>query len=136
MKAQTTFPHSTHAAEYFDNPSSQNQYFAQVTARGRAESLVRPPSQEDAPGGLLTALGLSTFALAFFAIKRLQSSEKIKNGLDSTPHFLYSTPCSKCRFFNKNPYLKCTVHPQNASKIDAKDCPDFWPVDRDEFHQK
>jgi hypothetical protein len=136
MKAQKTFPHSTHATGYFDSQSSPNHLLTQVPARGRAETQVKPPTQDDGPGGVLTALGLSVFALSFFVIKRLQASAKVKHGLDSTPHCLYSTPCSKCRFFNKNPYLKCTVHPQKASKIDAKDCLDFWPVDQDEFHKK
>lgn len=136
MKAQKTFSHSTHSTEYFDSHSSQNELLVQIPARGGSESQVKPPTQDDAPGGALTVLGLSAFAIVFFSIKRLLASEKVKNGLDSTPQFLYSTPCSKCRFFNKNPYLKCTVHPQKASKIDAKDCLDFWPVDKDEFHKK
>lgn len=133
MKAQKPFPHST---GYFESQISQDQLLVQVPARGRAETQVKPPTQDDAPGGVLTILGLSTFAVVFFIIKRLQGAEKAKNGLDGTPQLLFSTPCSKCRFFNKNPYLKCTVHPQMASKIDAKDCLDFWPVDQDEFHKK
>ncbi|PSN10546.1 hypothetical protein C7271_25875 [filamentous cyanobacterium CCP5] len=136
MKALKTFLYSTRSADYFDHQSSQDQYLVQVPAQGRAESQVKPPDPDNTPGGLLTVLGFSTFALIFFAIKRFQASEKVKDGLGSAPNLLYSTPCSKCRFFNKNPYLKCTVHPQMASKIDAKNCTDFWPVDQDEFHKK
>jgi hypothetical protein len=136
MKAQKVFTHSTHSTGYFDGQSFQNQLLVQLPVRGRAESQVKPPTQDDAPGGILTVLGLSTFALAFLVIKRFQASEKVENSSDSTSHFLDSIPCSKCRFFNKNPYLNCTLHPQRASKIDAKNCPDFWPVDQDEFHKK
>ncbi|MGG6238382.1 hypothetical protein ACQ4N7_07045 [Nodosilinea sp. AN01ver1] len=136
MKAQKTFPYSTRSTEYFDHQSSQNQYLVQVPARGRANSQVEPPTPEDTPGGLLTVLGLSTFALVFFVVKRLRTFEKVKNDLDSTHHLVHAIPCSKCRFFNKNPYLKCTVHPQMASTIDAKNCTDFWSVDQDEFHKK
>ncbi|MBE9155846.1 hypothetical protein IQ265_03225 [Nodosilinea sp. LEGE 06152] len=136
MKAQKTFPHPTRSAEHFGNQSSQNQYLIQVSDRGKAETQVKPPIQDNAPGGVLTILGLFTFALVFFAIKHLQGAEKAKNGLDDNPQLLFSAPCSKCRFFNKNPYLKCTVHPQIASKIDAKNCTDFWPVDQDKFHKK
>ena len=32
--------------------------------------------------------------------------------------------CSKCRFFDKNAYLKCAVHPVRVGKPEAKDCTD------------
>ncbi|WP_156119628.1 hypothetical protein [Leptolyngbya sp. KIOST-1] len=136
MKAQQTFSYSAHLTGYFDNQSSHENLLVQVPVRGTAETQVQSPTPDSGPGGLFTALGLSAFALAFLMIRRLQKSEKARNGLGSMPNFRYSTPCSKCRFFNKNPYIKCTVHPKIASKIDAKDCLDFWPVDQDEFHKK
>ncbi len=33
-------------------------------------------------------------------------------------------PCCNCQFFNKNPYLKCAVHPTIVMTEAAIDCPD------------
>jgi hypothetical protein len=34
-------------------------------------------------------------------------------------------PCSKCRFFSNNPYLKCAVQPTIAMTKEAIGCSDF-----------
>ena len=134
MKAQNTFSQLTHPTEYFDAQSSQNLLLAQVTTRGRSDLQEGPP--ETVPGGALTVLGALTVAIVFFVSKRIQISQKTKSGSDSSAQILRSIPCSNCRFFSKNPYLKCTVHPQMAGKIEAKNCSDFWSTDKDEFHKK
>ena len=36
-----------------------------------------------------------------------------------------NVPCRHCRFFNNNPYLKCTVRPTTAMTGEAIDCSDF-----------
>ena len=41
--------------------------------------------------------------------------------------------CSKCRFFDRNSYLKCAVHPVRVSNIEAQNCPDYWQRDRRKF---
>lgn len=44
-------------------------------------------------------------------------------------------PCSNCRFFGSNPYLKCAVHPSKALKAEAMNCSDYWSQDSDRFSQ-
>ncbi|MBD1995973.1 hypothetical protein H6G00_05000 [Leptolyngbya sp. FACHB-541] len=46
---------------------------------------------------------------------------------------LKQLPCSNCRFFGSNPYLKCAVHPDKALKAEAMTCSDYWAQDSDRF---
>lgn len=39
--------------------------------------------------------------------------------------------CSNCRFFDKNAYLKCAVHPVIVGKPEAKDCTNYWQRDHE-----
>jgi len=43
-------------------------------------------------------------------------------------------PCSSCRFFKNEPYLKCAVHPLKVSRADAINCPDFLSLDSNKFY--
>ena len=38
---------------------------------------------------------------------------------------MHKIPCSNCKFFTSNYYLKCPVHPTTALSEEAIDCPDF-----------
>jgi hypothetical protein len=115
--------------------SVPEQLLVQIPSRKKPTIEEKPASDYSDSITLPLIVGLSFFALVFFMIRRLQSPKSIQNPLES-PRFWHPVPCSKCRFFNKSPYLKCAVHPQSVNKIDAKECPDFWPSDQDKFHQK
>lgn len=45
-------------------------------------------------------------------------------------------PCSRCRFFNPSPHLKCAVHPTKVLTPKAINCSDQWLRDHDEFSFK
>jgi len=49
------------------------------------------------------------------------------------PRPLPQLPCTNCRFFNQNPYLKCTVHPERALTREALHCSDYWSNQSDRF---
>jgi hypothetical protein len=34
-------------------------------------------------------------------------------------------PCQQCRYFNANPYLKCSLHPDSVLTDGAVDCRDY-----------
>ncbi len=36
-------------------------------------------------------------------------------------------PCSNCRYFSSNPYLKCAVNPKIALTEEAIDCTEYCP---------
>src|SRR5690349_15923100 len=43
----------------------------------------------------------------------------------STSLYPANVPCRHCRFFNNNPYLKCTVRPTIAMTGEAINCSDY-----------
>ncbi|MEC4894427.1 MAG: hypothetical protein SAL07_13320 [Oscillatoria sp. PMC 1051.18] len=43
-------------------------------------------------------------------------------------------PCSNCKYFQNNPYLKCAVQPDLVLKQEAKNCQDYLPNTEDESH--
>lgn len=132
MEAPTNFPSIVGG----DNrPISSDRLLARIPQQQESVVEVKPVPKEYANGALFTLLGLSTLALIFLVIRRLQSSKKLNHRFNGPP-FSFTASCTKCRFFSRNPFLNCAVHPHKVRKIDAKDCPDFWPLDRDEFHQK
>jgi len=40
---------------------------------------------------------------------------------------LHQIPCTRCRFYSGNAYLKCPVQPLKALSEEALDCLDFEP---------
>lgn len=42
----------------------------------------------------------------------------------------HQSPCSNCKFFKNNPYLKCAVNPTSVLTEEAKNCPDYSPSER------
>ncbi|MEA5507247.1 hypothetical protein VB735_29975 [Halotia wernerae UHCC 0503] len=69
-------------------------------------------------------LTLMVIVLKWFDIRKL-SEERFSN--ISINH---KTPCSKCRYFNNNLYLKCAVQPEKVMTKEAKDCQDYCLQDR------
>ncbi len=43
---------------------------------------------------------------------------------------LYQIPCKNCRYFSKNYYLKCAVHPSTVLTKEAINCCDYHPQDK------
>lgn len=37
----------------------------------------------------------------------------------------HKIPCSRCRFFKNNSYLKCAIHPCTVFTSEAINCPDY-----------
>lgn len=58
---------------------------------------------------------------------------KLTHSYAPPPPKLRQLPCSNCRFFGSNPYLKCAVHPDKALKAEAMTCSDYWAQDSDRF---
>jgi hypothetical protein len=42
-----------------------------------------------------------------------------------TARRMHQIPCSRCRYFTQDYYLKCTVHPHKALSEDAIGCRDY-----------
>jgi hypothetical protein len=100
------------------------------------EPLIEAPSNEVKelnPQLLLVPIGFLVIALAVRFINRSHFREPGDNKLDTIERCT-QIPCSSCRFFKNEFYLKCAVHPLKVSSADASDCPDYWPLDSNKFY--
>ncbi|MEB3355894.1 MAG: hypothetical protein VKK04_04155 [Synechococcales bacterium] len=90
-------------------------------------------------GAVLTIVALlGSFAVTQFArqFSRWVFWKTLRDRLDyAKPQKLPQIPCTNCRFFNQNPYLKCTVHPDRALTPDALHCSDYWSNQSDRFNR-
>lgn len=55
--------------------------------------------------------------------------EEIEDPLE-LPNRFSQSPCTKCRFFSNNPFLKCAVNPTVALTKEAVDCSDYRPKNK------
>jgi hypothetical protein len=61
-----------------------------------------------------------TISIYIFIPKRVQQhSFSLKYGP--------KTLCPHCRYFNRNPYLQCSVHPTTVMTKETLDCQDYSP---------
>jgi hypothetical protein len=51
--------------------------------------------------------------------------KKLQHPLSFKPRF--KVPCHYCRYFSRNPHLKCALHPVTVLTEHAVDCTDYHP---------
>lgn len=125
MERQTfTHPDLHPDGTEIDYSPSQNSLWTEIDAS-------RAPLTEDyrSPGsfsdGLILVLwGFSLSFLIVLMVRRLVF-RKLASGEGKSLDSHQLTSCARCRYFNKNPYIKCAVNPLSVQKIDASDCSDF-----------
>jgi hypothetical protein len=115
-------------------PNISEQLVVQVSSQTQ-RSIDEKPAFRNGETNVFVSAGLLVFVLLLFLFKYLKGRKK-PSPLAQHPELKHHHPCSKCRFFSRNPYLQCAVHPENFDRIDPKDCPDFWAVDQDKFLTK
>ncbi|MUL39251.1 hypothetical protein [Gloeocapsopsis dulcis] len=94
-----------------------------------------PPNQVNIPNtsAFWGSLGLLTGGVIFLSMLsklRKQKQSDIVINLQQ----LNKIPCSNCRFFSSNPYLKCAVNPTIALTEEAINCTDYCPQAKKIFH--
>lgn len=82
---------------------------------------------------LIIPMGFLVIAWAMSFFSRLDFRKTVGKNLDSIKR-CPEVPCSNCRFFKNEPYLKCAVHPLKVGSVEALNCPDCWPLDSSKFH--
>lgn len=118
--------------------------FEQVTiAKSQLVSTEAPVKKLDTttlPNGsvLLIPIGFLTLWIIFTSISKFVSKfsnltlrlpdtlEVIGEEVLIIEHF-HNFPCRNCRYFESNPYLKCTVQPSFALTVRSLDCSDYYP---------
>ena len=119
-----------------DRPEGfSDQLVARISSQPQRPIEENPASRNDVDTSAIMPLGLFVFALMLFLFKYLKGRKKPSLPAQHSELRHYH-PCSKCRFYNENPYLQCAVHPENFNQIAPEDCPDFWAVDQDKFLTK
>lgn len=64
-------------------------------------------------------------AFLVFLLSKLRKSKQ--NNIVVNLQQSNEIPCSNCRFFSSNPYVKCAVHPTLALTKEAINCADYCP---------
>lgn len=98
---------------------------SQATPQPTPQSSLTPTNSNPAVGFSI-ALGVSTLVIWGVRFYR-QYSKKLQRELSLAS---CAIPCRGCRYFNNNPYLKCTVNPTVVLTEAALDCSDYNPADK------
>ncbi|MBE9126728.1 MULTISPECIES: hypothetical protein [unclassified Coleofasciculus] len=95
------------------------------------------PLQEETStdnGFLLAPMGVVFVIWTLLVLVKLDFWKRFRNRLTpvkSSPKI----PCSHCRFFKNDPYLKCAVHPGKVLSEEAINCVDYWSENSDQFRK-
>jgi hypothetical protein len=120
-----------------------SQYPAFNAAQNQEISLSQSPAKlipsEETEAPILTLPVLGTFgavmmAILAFYLKELLTQRRKQTYTDSGVCHQH-IPCRNCRFFNRNSYLKCAVHPTKVMQQAAIGCSDYWAEDSNKFSQ-
>ncbi|MBE9189088.1 hypothetical protein IQ230_01640 [Gloeocapsopsis crepidinum LEGE 06123] len=93
------------------------------------------PNQVNIPntGAFWGSLGLLTGGFIFLSmLSKLRKRKQSHVVIDLQQ--LNKIPCSNCRFFSSNPYLRCAVNPKIALTEEAINCADYCPQAKKMFH--
>lgn len=77
---------------------------------------------------LILPIALLVIAWGVLILKHLDVWKNLRYKLNSIK-CSHQIPCYNCKFYNKNPYLKCAVHPSEALSERAVNCSDYCPQD-------
>ncbi|WOD37893.1 hypothetical protein [Nodosilinea sp. E11] len=111
-----------------NQPTSQTLFWTEIDAAEApvVEDYRSPSSFLD--GLVLVGWGFSFSILIVLAVRKIVFF-KLNAREVKSPDRSQTTPCSQCRYFSKNPYIKCAVNPLVVQKIEANDCSDFYAND-------
>ncbi|AFY54349.1 hypothetical protein Riv7116_1806 [Rivularia sp. PCC 7116] len=92
-------------------------------------SLVEAPKNDKNPSNndTIAGMGFLLFLTLMIALIKWCDIRKASQEDFSKIPINHKTPCSKCRYFNNNSYIKCAVQPEKVMTKEAKDCQDYCP---------
>lgn len=125
-------PHET-SSQYPIFDANQNQ------AAHLSESPAKPVPSVDTeiPTSAWIISGISgvvIVAIILFCWRQIFTWRR-KQGFTSNWDYHQHIPCHNCRFYSRNSYLRCAVHPTKAMRRSAIGCSDYWAKDSDRFSQ-
>ena len=91
-------------------------------------SSLLPPSQRGTDNLLVLDTSLIYFYLIFGAVIALAYTYiAIRKQHSSRLQAHQKVVCSRCHYFNGNPYLRCSLHPATVMTKQAAGCADYVP---------
>ncbi len=73
---------------------------------------------------LLVPISFAAIVWVVLFIMHFNFWKSVRNRLGHLPS-VSQLPCTNCKYFKNNPYLKCAVQPDRVLRTEATECPDY-----------
>lgn len=103
-------PLELNASEQIDIPASQ--------------SPMRPEQSFSTGDLLLVPLSFAAVVWVVLFVMHFNFWKSVRSRLSKLPT-VSQLPCTNCKYFKNNPYLKCAVQPDKVLRTEATECPDY-----------
>lgn len=83
------------------------------------------PEQSFSTGDLLLVpLSFAAVVWVVLFVMHFNFWKSVRSRLSNLPT-VSQLPCTNCKYFKNNPYLKCAVQPDKVLRTEATECPDY-----------
>jgi hypothetical protein len=89
------------------------------------QSPIRPEQSFSTGDLLLVPLSFAAVVWVVLFVMHFNFWKSVRNRLSNLPT-VSQLPCTNCKYFKNNPYLKCAVQPDKVLRTEATECPDYW----------
>lgn len=103
-------PLELNASEQIDIPAS--------------ESPISPEQSFSTGDLLLVPLSFAALVWVVLFVMHFNFWKSVRSRLSNLPT-VSQLPCTNCKYFKNNPYLKCAVQPDKVLRTEATECPDY-----------
>jgi hypothetical protein len=105
---------------------------ARIGGRSSSEQMEIPayqspitPEQNYSTGDLLLVpISFAAIVWVVLFVMHFNFWKSVRSRLSNLPA-VSQLPCTNCKFFKNNPYLKCAVQPDRVLRAEASECPDY-----------
>jgi hypothetical protein len=73
---------------------------------------------------LLVPLSFAALVWIVLFVMHFNFWKSVRSRLSNLPT-VSQLPCTNCKYFKNNPYLKCAVQPDKVLRTEATECPDY-----------
>lgn len=88
------------------------------------QSPMRPEQSFSTSDLLLVPLSFAAVVWVVLFVMHFNFWKSVRSRLSTLPA-VSQLPCTNCKYFKNNPYLKCAVQPDKVLRTEATECPDY-----------
>jgi hypothetical protein len=88
------------------------------------QSPMRPEQSFSTGDLLLVPLSFAAVVWVVLFVMHFNFWKSVRSRLSNLPA-VSQLPCTNCKYFKNNPYLKCAVQPDKVLRTEATECPDY-----------